>query len=268
VRARFRPVRFAAWFAAALFSAAGLAWLAVKVEAVFAPLLLFPALVGLALSALLVVEFRTLAVAHRPSVLAGAVIAAAVLVGCQHYFSFLDARRHAQAQSAQLKVAESAFPEMAERIRAGEDTFYEFIRRSADRGASLLGLAIGATGVWLLWSLNAAITIAVAMIVVAIALRRRFCDSCGSWYQATRAGRIGATTAAELAAILELTSAPTADARYRLWTCRSGCGPTRCELSWSESGAGSRTAWLTDEARRQVVAILDRASAVGGEGSI
>ena len=120
-----------------------------------------------------------------------------------------------------------------------------------------------ARGVWLLWGLDAAITIGVATLAVALALRRPFCDACGSWYRATRAGRIDAALAAELAAALQLPNEPGARASYRLWTCRSGCGPMGCELSWSGSGVESRTVWLSDEARRQVVAILDRDTASG-----
>jgi len=257
-RPRFRPARFAMWLSAAVASAALLAWLATKVGTVFAPLLLYPTVTGLALGALLVGQLRLLETAHRASVLAGAAAAALVLVGCQHYFIYLDAQRVARSESAQLQLAEQAFPELAARRDVQAQSFAEFLRGSARRGISLVGLSVGPTGVWLLWSLDAAITIAATMAVVTVALRRPFCDACGSWYRASRSGRVDADAVATIASAAGLPDCPLRGARYRLWSCRRGCGPTRCELSWNERGMRPRLAWLDRDARAAITAILDK----------
>ncbi len=64
---RFRVPRFAMWFASALIAATLLAWGATRVSISFAPLLVFPALVGVVLGSVLVLLLRTLEVAHRSS---------------------------------------------------------------------------------------------------------------------------------------------------------------------------------------------------------
>jgi len=51
--------------------------------------------------------------------------------------------------------------------------------------------------------------------------------------------------------------------RYRLSACRGDCGPTCCELSWERPGGGVDLArvWLDGGQRSEVVAILDELNA-------
>jgi hypothetical protein len=252
-----RRARCASWLLAAIGSAVILGWLATKAGSVFAPLLVYPAMTGLALGALLASGMRLLEAAHRASLLAGATAAALVLVGAQHYFSYLDAQRVARDQSAQLKIAEQAFPELAARQAVKGESFAGFLRDSARHGVLIAGVELGATGVWTLWGLNAAITVAATLAVVAVALRRPFCDACGSWYRVSRSGQLDAEQVATITAAIGLLDCPARTARYRLWSCRSGCGPTGCELSWNERGLPRRTAWLDRAARTAITAILD-----------
>ena len=100
--ARFRPLAFFAWLAAAAALGAVAAWLAVGAQFYFAPLLLFPILVGTGLGAASVGLMRIAQMGNRPTVLLGVLLSAAVAVAGQHYLGYLDYRQHELARNLPL----------------------------------------------------------------------------------------------------------------------------------------------------------------------
>jgi len=175
---RFRTPRYFLWFVLALAASAAISWLAAIVGMRFAPLVLFPAAVGLLLGATLSLVLRLTQTAHRRSVLAGALLATAVVVVGQHYFSYRAS--HTASPSAAAVLAAQAFPEDADRLRPQDMTFAEFLRDSAARGTTLGSLSLGPAGVWLLWGVSAAITAVITMLIVLTVVRQPFCDHCGN----------------------------------------------------------------------------------------
>jgi hypothetical protein len=255
-RARqFRPARFIVWLAVSLAWAAALAWLAVQAAAHFAPLLVFPTAVGLLLGWALALALRLTNTVHRPSVLAGTVLAGAVVIVGQHYASYLTAR--SVEPSAATALAAQAFPELGDRLKTHERTFRQFLQDSAAHGQTLGSATLSPTGVWLLWGADALMTLAVALFVVRVALRHPFCDACGTWYRVTRAGQTDAATSTALATLSGCKNPSPGAAKYELANCRGGCGPTAFKLSWSGSGRRSFSTWLDRAALAEVIALID-----------
>ena len=92
---------------------AAVARLAVWVQNFRSPLLIFPLLVGCGLGLVLVGLMRLGQVGHRATLWSGAMLAVAVAVAGQHYFSFLDAKAALAAQKPQDLPLE-AFQEFQE----------------------------------------------------------------------------------------------------------------------------------------------------------
>jgi hypothetical protein len=256
---RFHAPHFALWLVCALITSFAISWLAAIVSARFAPLMLFPASVGLLLGTTLVVELRLTQTAHCGSVLAGALLAAAVVVAGQHFCSYWAA--HTASPSAAAVLAAQAFPEVADRLRPQDMTFAEFLLDSAARGTSLGNLSLGPAGVWLLWGVNAAITAVVATLIVLAAVRQPFCDHCGTWYRVARQGTVDAPTAAAIASIAGMSAVPDSAASYRLRSCRGGCGPTAIELSWNATGQRSPLMWIDRATLAALTARIDGTAA-------
>src|SRR5271165_4010471 len=78
------------WTLAAAIVGAVIARLAVWAQGFWAPLVIFPLLVGCGIGLLLFGLMRLGGVGHRATIWSGAVLAVAVAVAGQHYFSFLD----------------------------------------------------------------------------------------------------------------------------------------------------------------------------------
>lgn len=232
---------------------------AAQTQILFAPLIIFPILLGVVLGALLVGVMRFTQTAHRATVIVGAILAAAVICVVQHYISYWISCQAAGARDDwKMELARAAF---GGRLTA-PDGFVNFLRQEAERGRRLFGdhTAHGAW-VWGSWGLDALLTAVGAMAVVAPALRLPYCSRCSSWYRATRSGRLksGATVALAAAADIVLDDKPHR-ARYRLLGCQGGCEPTGLELIWRDE-AGESTAvvsWLTHDHRDAVVRILDQ----------
>ncbi len=258
---RLRPARCGAWFACAIGSGVVVAWLAVQVGRVFAPMVLFPILVGCLLAALLILWLRMFDVAHRTTIISGSLVAALALAGAQHWFSYVEAQRHTRAHEGTLASAVAAFPDLASRLETGRDaSFGEFVGRSAARGTTLAGRHWGAGAVYSLWIVDAMVPLVVVTLLVSRALPQPYCDRCGTWYRTTRRGRIEPAIAADFAIAAGIRPALAQQARYRLANCASGCGPTRLEVSWLTKGSCTARVWLDAAGRQRIMAILDAAS--------
>jgi len=113
---------------------------------------------------------------------------------------------------------------------------------------------------WPTWMVDGTAMLIAAIAAAAPALRVPYCNRCGSWYRTTRNGKIDVPTARRLAQICDIDEiGEFRSPRYRLSGCQGGCGPARCELSWSESNVGVYLArvWLDDRQHAEVEALLN-----------
>jgi len=260
--ARFRWASLLVWMPACLVHGGVVAWAAVFVERFRAPVLLFSLLVGVVLGVTLVGLIRLTQVGNRSTILVGAVLAALVSVGGQHYLSYRTACEEAREDAATFQLAKSAFGnEVLGEMPSPPAGFTEFLRWRAARGFDLLGHHARGAVVWLLWAGDALLVLAATLTVVVPALGRPYCDRCRSWFATTRRGPIDDKTARRVAALVE-TELPDkiASARYRLVTCTRGCALSGFELHWEEPGgsASSRKAWLDHQRRNRIVETLDK----------
>jgi hypothetical protein len=223
------------------------AWVAEIGQAYFAPLLLFPLLVGVAVGAVMVGLMRIGQVGHRPTIVLGTVLAVTVTVAGQHYLGYLAANHWPSAELRAMRP------------------FGEFLQQQADRGRPLLGdLVVHGTLAWVTWAVDGLLVLAAALVMLGPVIRQPYCNRCRSWYRTIRAGRVDVSTAQQIA---EVTSLPVADrpkrARYRLACCNAGCGQTRLELSWEavEGRIVTVRALLDHDLRNRVNQLLDEAAA-------
>jgi hypothetical protein len=243
------------------------AWGAHAAEPYFAPLVIFPLVVGLSLGAMLVGLLRTVQLAHRPTIWTGLLLAAVVAVAGQHYLAYRAAREAALRDAEKYQQAQSAFPEQVQGHlpRLPQDPL-DYMQREALRGRPLLG-QYSARGwlAWLSWGVDGLLVLAAAVLVVLPAAGQPYCNRCLSWYCTTRSGRLDGLCARRLAEVAGAEEPPPAEqvrsARYRLLSCRSGCGPTGFELVWEDRqhNATLVRGWLDAEARDRVVRTLEEA---------
>ena len=254
----------AIWLPGCLLLGALAAWAAVDAQSYFAPLLIFPLLVGIGLGAVLVLLMRVGQVGHRPTILLGTMFAVFAAVAGQHYFGFLAARQRDRQQTAMPENAKAALLKLNARLPAAPpENFCEFMRRQASQGRSVFKLfEVQGGGAWALWSIEGLLTAAAALGVVIPAMRLPFCPRCRSWYRATRSARFHAAVTNRIAQALDVeTAARIRSGRCRLLNCSSGCGPTGCELSWEDLEGNTFFAqvWLDTAVRNAVVQAFDEA---------
>jgi hypothetical protein len=234
------------------------AWAAEGAQWYFAPIVLFPVLLGVVVGATVVGLVRFTQVGHRPTILLAALLAAAVAGIGQHYFSYLAAYDRAGSSSG---VGAASQAEVAALLQQMKPSFAQYLDAQARRGRPLVhGYVAKGWAAWLTWVADALLVMVAAVAVTIPALRAPFCNRCGTWYRAIRNGRIDVSTARRLAELVRVEElGEPRSFRYRLSACQGGCGPTRCELSWEESGGALNLVqvWLDAAGRNQVVAILD-----------
>lgn len=276
---RVRPGRFRwrdalIWAVAAPILGGATAWMATVAQMYFAPLIIFPLLVGVLLGAMLVGMARLAQVGHRPTILTGAVLAAALAVVGQHYFQYREAAQRAQEDLEKIREAKQKVP--AEWLQGhGPEVpsdFADFMVRQARRGRDLnFGDYVArGWGAWLTWGIDAVLLLAATVAIVLPALWQPYCNECRSWYRVVRSGRIDTPAARRLAEATRVDqgSSPTS-ARYRLLSCDAGCGPTAFEITWQESEGGTTTvqAWLDHDARQRVTELLDKSRAASNDSA-
>jgi hypothetical protein len=237
------------------------AWAAEVAQSYFAPLILFPALVGVFAGLSVVALVRFAQIGHRPTILLAALLTAAVAAAGQHCVAYLNTY-----YGSRPSVGAAAEQDVSALFREMTPSFGAYMHAQAGRGRPLLaGYVAHGWMAWLTWAMDGLLVAAAAVAVTIPAMRVPYCNRCRTWYRSIRSGRIDLPTTmrlAELAGVDEIGHPHSP--RYRLLACQSGCGPTRCELSWEESyGAVSLVrVWLDAEGRNQVAAILDSTEAV------
>ena len=154
------------------------AWVAVDAQLYFAPLFIFPLLVGIGLGAVLVLLMRVGQVGHRPTILLGTVLAALAAMVGQHYFGYLAAQSAIGSNSTCIEKAKEALPELAARLPPPPpENFCEFMRQQAGQGRSIFNLFEARDGgAWALWAVEGLLTLAAALGVVIPAMRLPFCS--------------------------------------------------------------------------------------------
>jgi hypothetical protein len=242
----------AVWLFLALASAVVLSRAAAAIEPTFAPWLLFPLLVGLVLGICLTWLLRWCECGHRATAIVGTLLAAILLMGAQHLWHYqrhLDAMRAAKQE---ILRRGPQFAQIAGNLAPLPPTVFEFLEQEAARGRPLWpGFTARGLGVWTSWGLDGVLLAGAAVCVVAVAVRRPYCNLCRSWYRLVWEGPLDSRrTAAARAAGLLPEGAECGDGRMTTWSCRGGCQPARVDLSWREKSAASRPvtrrtgAWL------------------------
>lgn len=254
---RFRAGRLVPALAGGAALAAGLAWIAVAVQAYFAPLGVFPLIVGSLLGLGIGGLLRVLQAGHRGTAWLAAALAVAVLVAGEHYISY---RFEVQRQAELVRKAQREHPALFRAMGdVGPRSFLGYLQDEARGGRPLAGKVVARGGwAWATWALDALLTALATGAVLLLGLRQPYCDGCGSWIRTTRTSTLPAEGSAALARILEL-DLPSVPVRYRLRSCRAGCGPVGLVLEWQTSaGRWSRASrWLEGESHGKVLAILD-----------
>ncbi|MBN1590777.1 MAG: hypothetical protein JW888_14795 [Pirellulales bacterium] len=256
------------WLPGCVGFGALLAWVAFEVGHYFAPLLVYPLMIGFVLGAAIVALMRISRMGHRPTAWLAVGFSVAVAVVGQHYLSYRSALDEAQRREeailhhASVAADDLIVGELAP-VSAG---LGDYLQRQADEGRtirSVLGTyTLHGSMVWLSWALDGLLVLLPAVAMVAFGLRRPFCGQCGSWYATRRAGQLDARSAGRLAELFEwpLENA-VHGAHFRLMSCDRGCTPTGFSLSWGELPAAGQpgVVWLDDARRNRVVEILDQA---------
>ena len=235
-----------------------LAWTGHVAQGYFAPVILFSVLLGIFSGVATVWLVRLTEIGNRPTIVATAVLTAAVAAVGQHYFDYLAMYQWSRPP---IDSSVSSGQDLSALVREMAPSFGQYVRAQARRGRPLWSGYVAQGGyAWLSWAIDALLVVAAATAVTIPATRVPYCNRCRSWYRTIRSGRIDVPTARRLAALagVEELNHPRS-ARYRLSSCQGGCGPTRLELTWEEpNGAVDLVRqWLDPAARSHVAAILD-----------
>jgi hypothetical protein len=278
---RFCIGQLAWWLPACALMGGAVAWFAVVAERYYAPLVAFPILIGVFLGGALVAVMRAGQVGHRPTILAGTLLAAVLTIVGQHWLAFL-AVRHSEAKdpkrAADLRLFEalqSDFdPESPKPPGEPPSCFGEYLGWRAERkGLTIGGTTLRGGLVWLIWAVDGLLVAFAAGVLVAVTAKLPFCDHCRTWYHTMRSGKIDEATARELARVADVSlpdaslPGPIRSARYRLVTCREGCGPMGLALSWVQSDCGfsSGYVWLDPSGYGEVLQTLEKQKAESGK---
>jgi hypothetical protein len=254
----------AIWLLGALILGTLVARTAVVAQFYFAPLVIFPILVGVGLGVLLMGLMRIGQVGHRPTIILGTILSVSVAVVGEHYFCYFSARETELKQPPLLDKALQAFPDL---VAAHSDTppesFMEYMCRQANHGRPLL-LDYTARGwvVWLSWIIDGLLVLAGAWAVLIPTMLLPFCSRCQTWYRAIRSARIHASAIKQIGQIVGVEPVEHLKfGRCRLICCHSGCGPTGCELYWEDTTGDTFFArvWLDAANRNMVMQALDQA---------
>jgi hypothetical protein len=234
------------------------AWMAEVAQAYFAPLLLFPLLLGAFAGISVVGLVRLAQVGHRPTIVLAAVLAAVVAGAGQHAFGYLS---DYYWTSSRIPASTVAGQDLSALVREMRPSFGQYMQAQARRGRPLVGDLLAKDAfAWLSWSVDALLTVAGAVAAVLPAMRVPYCNRCRTWYRTVRVGKIDLPTARRLAELAQVDEMGHLHSpRYRLSACQGGCGPTRCELSWegADGAVDLAQVWLDAAGRNRVTAVLD-----------
>ncbi len=256
-RAQFRFWHLARWLPLCLVHGTAVAWLAFGLQKHFAPLGLFPILVGLVLGVTLAGLMRLVQVANTRTILLGAVVAWAMTVFGQHYFSFQEQRETAIREAAQFRLAAQAHPDVVRGTPPKPASgVFEYLRWQALRGRPIAGERVArGPAAWASWAFDGCLTLVAALLVIWPASRRSYCNQCGTWFSTIRRGRLAAASAKALVAAVGVeASEDIGDGTYRFVHCQGGCGVAGFEICW-ESADGrriTRRVWVSPDDRSRL----------------
>lgn len=256
----------AIWLPCALILGTLTASVAVDAQFYFAPLVIFPFMVGVGLGGLLIGLMRIGQVGHRPTIIFGAILAVSIAVVGQHFICYLSARDSELKQSPLLDKARQAFPELAARhLQTPPASFLEYMCRQADRGRPLLfGYSARGWIAWISWGIDGLLVLTGTGVVLIPAVLLPFCGRCQTWYRSIRGIRISVTAIKQIGQIVGVEPIEhLKSARCRLICCHSGCGPTGCELYWEDTAGDTffSRVWIDADKRNLVMEALDEATA-------
>ena len=265
---RFSWLRFCLWLPACLIVGLTLARAAVIGQSYFAPLVIFPLLVGVGVGAMIFGLMRVGQVGNRPTIVLGTLLAVAAAIGGQHFFSYQAACEHIRRESQMVRSARLAFPDdVRGKIPGPPDPpagLGEFLSQQAARGRPLLDTYVARGWMaWMSWAMDGLLTLGASLAMVLPAMRQPFCNRCRSWYRVIRSGRVARPVARRLAETAGIAVVDdSAAARCRLLSCIGGCGPTGFELGWDRSPdrTSAIRVWLDTQRRNRITHILDEAA--------
>jgi len=256
---RFDLRRFALWLPLCGVLGLLIAVAAEVAQRYFAPFLLFPLMVGVLLGGMLVGLLRVCEVGHRPTVLAGAVLAAVLAAAGQHYVAFWRAQESLRSDPEHYAKLRLGFPE-----KVPPDQWWAFMQWSASRGRQVWSWQARGAMAWATWGVDGLLVFGATLLLVLSAARLPYCNRCRRWYHTTRRGRIDPDAARQLAAVVDVAVAgEVRRARYRLIGCLGGCGPTGLSLYWEQvdGDCSAGPIWLNPSQRDRAEQLLDAAIA-------
>jgi len=262
-RGRFVWWQAGFWLPACLVMGMPVAFVSHVVQPHFAPFVVFPLLIGVGLGAMTAGLMRLAQVGHRPTLLLGVLLGASVAVAGQHYLDYRKAYDRAQWEWELVRRAKQQFPDgVVGNVARPPINIADYLDHQAMVGRWIGSYSAKGWRAWSSWAIDGLLLLAAATAVVARAVRQPYCNRCRSWYRAVRTDQIDAETAQEMVEVAGLTAIeqPTA-ARYRLFSCNGGCGPTGFQMQMKKSGNWQITArvWLDVERRDQMTQLLDSA---------
>jgi len=247
------------------------AWLAEIAQRHYAPLILFPLLVGAALGIVMILVMRIGRVGHRPTIVLATLLASLTSIAGQHYLSFRaecrlieeDRRLRLEAQREQPALGTLTLPE-------APGSVFAYLQQRADQGRALHVGGYVARGwqAWASWGIDGLLVVLAAIFVVAPVMRLPYCSRCRSWYREVRRGRFDGPLAEKLAEAAGVSGAEkTISGRYRLLSCHGGCGPNALEIAWQRSDGDTTTLrqWLDTESRDRIVQLFDEQARLESE---
>lgn len=261
--ARFDTRRLALWLPICLVHGTAISWLAYGVEKHFAPLGIFPFLVGIALGMTLAGLMRLVQVANRSTIVLGTIVAASTTIYGQHYFSYQEQREAAERQAAQFRIAARAHPGLVRGTPPKPASgVFEYLRWQALRGRPIAGKTVArGAWAWASWTFDGCLTLLAALIVIVPASRQPYCNRCRTWYSTVRRGRLVADAAAELASVIGM-EAPDdiREASFRFVHCQNGCGQAGLEICWVLADGRRRTTrgWISADEQPRLSRLLTR----------
>jgi len=246
----FRWGKFFLWVGLAGLAGLGVGQWAAWVGSYLRPMVVFPLLVGCVFGGMLVFLIRLLDLAHRGSVLVGVVFASAVCVGSEHGGYYLQTQREYERTLAEwqtktrgLAALSSSFGQaIQQQLPPPPATWGEYLRRQVEQGRRIGPWLIQGGWVWASWAVEAALTLAAALILVGLTLRWPYCSTCQSWYRVVRQGRVPSQQLAQWREVLERDVSLSGPApRFRLLECLGRCTPGRLELVWEDADGQVQT---------------------------
>ena len=156
------------WLAMCPAAALALAFLAARVQQMYAPLVLFSLMLGLAVGASIVALGKACGVRSRAAVLWCAALCALPAVAGEHYFGYLDYRKAYETTARREPRWQLLRGLEGEVAPVG---FREFLEAQATRGRPWFGRTRYGGMVWITWGIDGLLVVGGAYVVARYLLR-------------------------------------------------------------------------------------------------